>query len=114
MADGFGRMPVKPEVPAADAQIGGDGKLLSGAGTEKRAIVADTEPEHRGCSVGSAVADAANKGEFAVAVFLDGTGGARRHFLRIGHERGQGSGISGWKIKPFSDIELKYGGNKGK
>jgi hypothetical protein len=107
-------MPVKPEVSATNAQIGGDGKLLSGAGTEQGAIIADTEPEHRGCSVGGTAADVSNEGEFAVAAFFDRVGGAGRHFLRIGHGRGQGSGIRGWKAKPIRDIELKYGGNNGK
>jgi hypothetical protein len=84
MPNRLGRMPVKPEVPAADAQVGGDGKLLAGAGTEQRAIVADAEPERGGRTVGRAAADVPDKREFAAIEFACCVASACKHPLRIG------------------------------
>jgi hypothetical protein len=87
MADGLGRMPVKAEVLAADAEIGGDGKLLTGAGTKQGAVVADAEPKRPGAEFSDEAADASDKGEFPMVGEVGGVGSKGQHFLRIGQTR---------------------------
>ena len=47
MAYGFGGVPVEAEVAAGDGEVGGDGQLLAGTGTNQGAVVADAEAQGR-------------------------------------------------------------------
>jgi hypothetical protein len=84
-------MPIETEMPAGDGEIGGDCNLLSCAGPQERAVVANAERQAwngsaRGCPNANPVENGQFSGFSAVwAHFLC----FRSHALRIGQRNGR-------------------------
>jgi hypothetical protein len=89
VADGFGLVPVEAEVLAVDGEVGGDGDLFAGAGSQERAVVADAEAKASLRPEGRTAADAPQQSQFAQVSSRFRLGFPDSHLKRIRQTAGR-------------------------